>query len=177
MQDSINYGNVATQNAVDQAALCAFEREVELQIGGVNANVIQNRYENSLAELRTQAQIASCCCEELRATDQVRFEAAQNTCAIMQNADCNAQKIIDKMTCLEIGELRDKLQEAKFQNSQYAQNAYLVDKIKPCPIPAYPACNPYASAPFAPFGGYGGYGFNNFGGHDHCGCNCGCGCN
>lgn len=48
--------------------------------------------------------------------------------------------------------LRDKLadadrdlQTARFQLSQQAQNATLIDALRPCPIPAYLACSPYTS--------------------------------
>ncbi len=51
-------------------------------------------------------------------------------------------------------ELRDRLEARDrdilardFQLSQLAQNQYLVNAIKPCPIPAYLTCSPYASAP------------------------------
>ena len=51
-------------------------------------------------------------------------------------------------------ELRDRLEARDrdilardFQLSQLAQNQYLVNTIKPCPIPAYLTCSPYASVP------------------------------
>ena len=49
-------------------------------------------------------------------------------------------------------ELRDRLEARDrdilardFQLSQLAQNQYLVNTIKPCPIPAYLTCSPYAA--------------------------------
>ena len=48
--------------------------------------------------------------------------------------------------------LRDKLadkdrdlQTANFQLSQQAQNNYLVNQLRPCPVPAYPSCSPYTT--------------------------------
>jgi hypothetical protein len=52
-------------------------------------------------------------------------------------------------------ELRDKLADrdrelltANFQLSQQAQNAYLVNEIRPCAKPAYITCSPYTTASF-----------------------------
>jgi hypothetical protein len=42
-----------------------------------------------------------------------------------------------------------QLQTANFQISQQAQNAYLVNELKPCPVPAYPVANPYTGYPLS----------------------------
>lgn len=49
--------------------------------------------------------------------------------------------------------LRDKLEEksqelqtANFQLSQQAQNAYLLNELRPCAKPAYITCSPYTAA-------------------------------
>lgn len=42
--------------------------------------------------------------------------------------------------------LRDENFALKLAASQQAQNNYLVNQIRPCPIPAYPACNPWAGS-------------------------------
>lgn len=49
------------------------------------------------------------------------------------------------MTQNTIQELRDKLQEEKFANSQCAQNAYLINALQPSPRPAYVVANPYCN--------------------------------
>ena len=55
--------------------------------------------------------------------------------------------------------LQAENQELRLQASQAKQNAYLVNELRPCPVPAYITCNPYAAS-------YG-FGYNN-------GCGCGC---
>ena len=42
-----------------------------------------------------------------------------------------------------MADLRDENQALKFAASQAAQNNYLVDQLRPCPIPAYNVPNPY----------------------------------
>lgn len=170
------------QQNIDHNEDCNFQREIEMQIangfGGVNlatckgfgetnGNIAETKFALTLEDCKTQAQLAQCCCDILRGEDQIRFEAQQNKCEIMKNDDCNTQKILDKMACNEIQELRDKLQTEKFQNSQLMQNTFLVNSLRPYPTPSYPSCNPMA--PCAPYGGYGAP-FGGFGFKNDCGC-------
>lgn len=67
-------------------------------------------------------------------------------------------------------DLRDRLADrdrelmaANFQISQVAQTNTLIDRIKPCAIPAYLTCSPYTAANNCGFGG-------------SCGFNTSCGC-
>lgn len=99
----------------------------------------------------------------------MRYEAAKNTCDIITAGQANTQRIIDFMTQEKMDSLRSQLQTANFQLSQQAQNAYLIDQLRPCPIPAYLSCSPYQTYGF-PYGGTNGYGYNN-----GCGCNSNCG--
>lgn len=86
-----------------------------------------------------------CCCETNRNIDASRYESAKTACEIMQNADKNTQRIIDAMTQNTIQELRDKASTYEFQLSQQAQTANLINQLRPCPVPAYLSCSPYAS--------------------------------
>lgn len=173
------------QQTIDHNNDCDFQREVEMQIangfGGVNLatckgfgetnmNIAETKFAGLMEAAKTQAQLAQCCCDILRGEDQIRFEAQQNKCEVMKNDDCNTQKILDKMACNEIQELRDKLQAEKFQNSQLMQNTFLVNSLRPYPTPSYPSCNPMN--PYMPYGGFGGFGgFRNDGfRNDGCGC-------
>lgn len=168
------------QQNIDHNEECNFQREIEMQVangfGGVNlatckgfgetnGNIAETKFALTLENCKTQAQLAQCCCDILRNEDQIRFEAQQNKCEIMKNDDCNTQKILDKMACNEIQELRDKLQTEKFQNSQLVQNTFLVNSLRPYPTPSYPSCNPMAPCMPYGFGGFGG-GFRNDGFRD-----------
>lgn len=68
--------------------------------------------------------------------------------------------------------LRDKVMEQSqaiqsrdYQLSQLTQNNYLVNTLKPCPIPAYITCSPFESY----YAANRGYGYNG-GGYNGCGC-------
>ena len=95
---------------------------------------------------------------------QNRFDAQAYNCNTLQAIDKLGDRIIDHMNAEKTQALRDENQALRLAASQAKQNQYLIDQIKPCPVPAYITCNPYAAA-------YGyGYGYNN-----GCGCNNGCG--
>lgn len=123
---------------------------------GLGTQVLENRF---------AAQ--QCCCETNRNIDAVRYENAKNTCDIVRAIEKDGDATRALITQNTMQALRDKLadkdrdiQTRDFQLSQLAQNAYLVNKLQPTPIPAYPTCSPYQAANY----------YNGFGG-------CGCGCN
>lgn len=101
---------------------------------------------------------------------------AQNTCAITTGANNNARDIIDAINSsynnlhneivanriedknAQIAAQQNEINALRLSASQAQQNTYLIDQLKPCPIPAYITCNPYQSV--------------NYNG---CGCSTGCG--
>lgn len=79
-----------------------------------------------------------CCCQTQRAIDGINYNNTQNT-----------QRVLDKLCSIEmnqkdqrIAELMHKNTQQEFIISQTNQNSYLVNKLQPCPIPAYQVCNP-----------------------------------
>ena len=110
-----------------------------------------NAVNNGIAENRFAAQ--QCCCETNRNIDNVRFENAKNTCDITSAIHAEGEATRALIQANTVQELRDRLEArdrdlltANFQLSQQAQNATLINAIKPCPIPAYITCSPYATA-------------------------------
>lgn len=173
------WGNPAMQGALTRAELYeGFNNQnVERQLSGItnglsdgfyaqNTTMLQgfNTIGSQIAENRFAAQ--HCCCETNRNIDSVKYEAAQNTCAITSNATDNTQKILDRLCQMEsaakdqrIADLTASLQTANYQLSQQAQNATLIRTLKPSPIPAYLTNSPYQSVPYS-------YGY----GYSACGC-------
>lgn len=108
--------------------------------------------------------IGDCCCQTQRAIDNVNFNMQKNTCDLQRSIDCVGDRIINFMTQQEMANLRDQVQTYRFRESQSAQNAYLIDQLRPTARPAYITCSPFD-------GSYGyGYGRNGNG----CGCGNGC---
>lgn len=117
-------------------------------------------YGNAMNANAIQQQISSCCCDIEKMNMQSRFDAQAYNCNTLQAIDKLGDRIIDHLTAEKTQALRDENFALRLQASQAAQNQYLVNQIKPCPVPAYITCNPYAAA----------YGYNT-----GCGCNTGCG--
>lgn len=116
------------------------------------------------------AQLAQCCCDNRAAIADVKYQMATEACDtrqaiatstrdIIDNQNCNTRSILDFLVNDKLSTLQAENQELRLQASQAKQNAYLVNELRPCPIPAYITCNPYAAS-------YG-FGYNN-------GCGCGC---
>lgn len=97
-------------------------------------------------------QMSNCCCGIERNVDAVRYEAAQNTCQITNAIHSEGEATRALINANMVQDLRDRLEardrdilSRDFQLSQLNQNATLINAIKPCPIPAYITCSPYAT--------------------------------
>lgn len=139
---------LATQNLGAQLANCCCDiRE------GIQANTTQGVMNTSAI----QNQIQQCCCDNEKATMQTRFDMAQYNCATQQAIDKVGDRIIDYLAADKAQALRDENQALRLAASQAAQNNYLVQQLRPAPVPAFPVPNPYQYA-----------------GNNGCGCGCGC---
>lgn len=135
----------------------------------ISANARQMANMQQMFGLSTQ--FADCCCENRLASADLkytiatencadRYEAANNTRDIIENANRNNQAIIDKLCALEldakndrIAELERQLTAANLAASQVAQTSTLLadnarqtvaleQYLNPTPIPAYMVQNP-----------------------------------
>ena len=109
-----------------------------------------NSVNNGIAENRFAAQ--QCCCETQKGLLENRYASEKNTLEITNAIHNEAEATRALINANTMQELRDRLEARDrdilardFQLSQLAQNQYLVNTIKPCPIPAYLTCSPYAS--------------------------------
>lgn len=163
---------------------------------GINNGLTVNGYETrgAITDLgyrlqdcccKTQQAIADCCCQTQRSIDNVRFENAQNTCAItntinnttrdiLESNNNNTRAILDFLTQDKISTLTAENQALKFQASQTAQNAFITanqdaqtaELIRrlgaDCPVNAYVVQPPTpVTFPTNCCGQFTGYGCNN----------------
>ena len=132
---AVNTSNLQGFNGI-QRDLCA-------GFNGVNTAIAENRF---------AAQ--QCCCETQKGIMENRYTSEKNTLEITNAIHAEGEATRALINANTMQELRDRLEARDrdilardFQLSQLAQNQYLVNAIKPCPIPAYLTCSPYASAP------------------------------
>lgn len=156
------WGNGAAQGALTRGELCQDMnfQSLDNAVRGVQSGLCDGFYAMNTGMLNgfygvnnaiQQAQFAAqqCCCETNRNIDAVRYENSKNTCDIVNaiKADGDATRAL--ITQNEMQSLRDQLQTANFQLSQQAQNATLINAIRPTPVPAYVTCSPYESNMYA----------------------------
>ena len=154
------------QNAVTRSDL--FEgfnnQDVNGQLRGITNGICDGFYavnsgmkdgfygiQGALAENRFAQQ--NCCCETNRNIDAVRYEGAQNTCAITNAIHAEGEATRALINANTMQDLRDKLEARDrdimvrdFQLSQLSQTANLVSELRPCAKPAYITCSPYTTA-------------------------------
>ena len=122
-------------------------------IAGLNAGIERTGWNLS-------KQISDCCCDVEKMNLQNRFDAQNNTNSTLLAIDKLGDRILGYMNDKEQQNLRDEVQAYRLAASQAKQNEYLVNQLRPCPVPAYITCNPYAASWGAGYVGNG----------------CGCGC-
>lgn len=140
---AMNTNNLQGQNQL--------QRDLCQGFAAVNAGIAENRYSAK-----------DCCCETNRNIDAVRYENSRNTSDIVRAIEKDGEATRALINTNTMQALRDKivekdqmLQTAAFQISQQNQNAYLVNTLRPYPIPAYPTCSPYQAANYFNGCGYG----------------------
>ena len=101
-------------------------------------------YGNEKNAWNISKQISDCCCDLEKANMQNRFDAQAYNCNTLQAIDKVGDRIIDYLANEKTQALRDENFALRLQASQAKQNQYLVNELRPCPVPAYITCNPYA---------------------------------
>ena len=99
-------------------------------------------------------QMASCCCDTQRQVERgfcdTNYNAATNARDIIQSTHNDTDRIIARIDQMETARQAEKIaalqtenQTLKFAASQEAQNNYLVNALRPAPVPAFPVPAPY----------------------------------
>ena len=141
LNNTINTGFFGVQNSLTQG------------FSGLNTALLQGNYALS-------SQLANCCCGLEKGQMETNYLNAQNTCAITNNATMNTRDIIDAVNAnyralheeivanriedknAQIQAQQNEINALRLKASQEAQNAYLINELKPCPSPSYIVPNP-----------------------------------
>lgn len=150
-----NRGDAAVQGAITRSDL--FEgfnnQDVSGQLRGITNGICDGFYATRQGISELGYAMKDCCCTTNRNIDAVRYEGAQNTCAITNAIHAEGEATRALINANTMQDLRDKLEARDrdilardFQLSQLSQNAYLVNELRPCAKPAYITCSPYTTA-------------------------------
>ena len=143
-------GDPAVQGALTRSDL--FEgfnnQDVNAQLRGITNGLADGFYAVNSGMKDGFYGIETAICATNRNIDGVKYDLSN---AI--HAEGEATRALINANTIQM--LRDKLEDrdrelltANFQLSQQAQNAYLINEIRPCARPAYITCSPYTTASF-----------------------------
>jgi hypothetical protein len=111
---------------------------------GIKGEIKDVAYGNERNSWNISKQVSDCCCDLEKMNMQNRFDAQAYNCNTLQAIDKVGDRIIDYLANEKTQALRDENFALRLAASQAKQNEYLVNELRPCPIPAYITCNPYA---------------------------------
>lgn len=192
LQAGFNNQAVTTKLNGLENGLCSLGYDQLAQMNNIGTQIQQGNFalqqtlnNNAIAQMQdtnaVSRQLADCCCENRAAIKDVQYNTALNngallqainnqTNTIVQNDNANYRALHDELVAYQmqqkdetIQDLRSQVQAFNLAVSQRNQNDYLIDKLQPCPTPAYVVPNPNCC-----------YNYGNFGFNNGCGCNNGC---
>lgn len=138
-------GIIATQRESQLASQQGFanvQQSLCQGFSGINTAILQNANANERGFANLGYNMANCCCETKSAIADVKYANEKQTSEILLNQNNNTQRILDYLCNEKIDTLNRKLATAENEANQLRNNAYLINQLKPCPVPAYITCNP-----------------------------------
>lgn len=139
--NGIKENQLSMQNFINQG-FAGINSQLIGEFRNVDNSICTLGYQQAQLVNNLSHQLSDCCCQTSRAIDNINFNNAKNTCDIIQAINYGNQKVIDYMQNEKIDTLNRKLAVAENRALTYENNAYLINQIKPCPIPAFITCNP-----------------------------------
>lgn len=164
--DSVNSGICDATFALNNTMTNGFanvQQTLCQGFSGVNQAISNSAFNTERGLWNLSSQFADCCCQTQRAIDGVNYNMAMNANGIQQtlcsttrdlieNQNANYRALHDEIVAnriedknAQIAAQQNEINALRLAASQAKQNSYLVNELRPCPIPAYITCNPYQS--------------------------------
>lgn len=149
-----------------QSAICALQGKIQ-DVGnqvGMGTQQVINAIQSGNCSISQQ--LASCCCDiktsierqgyesrlsTLQQTSEIKDDLGDKFTTLSAKIDAQTQIINDNFCSLEKREMQREIDALRDERTAYqmsaltqAQTQNIINSIKPCPIPAYLTCNPYA---------------------------------
>ena len=109
---------------------------------GIKGEIKDVAYGNAMNTNQLDRRISDCCCDLEKMNMQNRFDAQAYNCNTLQAIDKVGDRIIDYLANEKTQALRDENFALRLAASQAQQNEALINKLSPCPSPAYFVPNP-----------------------------------
>lgn len=166
-QRTIMIGDNQTQNAIQrmngdtQLSICQSNNAIQNAVNQNGNNLAAAIRESANATLQG---ITSLGFLTQQKGDELKYELAKSTCAITSNDTANMQKVLDKLCQMEANSQAIRIQELQIQNQaltlanqvkdlqagQIASTGFIINAIRPYPVPAYEVSSPYGTSSTTP---------------------------
>lgn len=148
--DQQTYGLADATYALNNSIMSGFH--------GVDTAICTLGYQNQAGVNSLSREISDCCCGTQRAIERGFCDTnynmatqaaaherslADSTRDIIDNNNAGIRSILDFLTQDKIATLTAENQGLRLAASQAQQNAYLINELRPSPVPAYNVPNPY----------------------------------
>ncbi len=127
---------------------------------GIKGEIKDVSYANAMNTNQLDRRISDCCCDLEKMNMQNRFDAQAYNCNTLAAIDASTDKILKYLADEKTQALRDENFALRLAASQAQQNEALLNKLSPCPSPAYVVPNPNCC-------------YNANVTYSNCGCGCG----
>ena len=143
--NDIILGQASMQNFINQG-FSGLNQTITNGFAGTNNAICTLGYNQASLINGISREIADCCCSTKGAIADLKYANERQTCDIINAINLGNQRLVDIYTNDKIETLNRKLSTAEAQLSNNAQSRYIVDtvldKLSPCPKPAYLTPNP-----------------------------------
>lgn len=138
--DQQTYGLADSTYALNNAITTGFH--------GVDNAICTLGYNTQMGFNTIGHQMSDCCCAIERGIERgfadTNYNLATQSCETRQAIANSTREILDFLVKDKISTLQAENADLRLAASQARQNAYLVNELRPCPVPAYAVPNPYA---------------------------------
>lgn len=139
--DDIILGQATMQNFINQG-FNGIQNTLTTSFANLNTNLCSLGYNQAQLVNGLSRELSDCCCTLGRSLDGINYNLAKSTCDIIQAGHNDTDRIINYLTNEKISSLQAENAALTAQLSNNAQSNYIIDRLSPCPKPAFIVPNP-----------------------------------
>lgn len=139
--NDIILGQAQMQNFINQG-FNGVQNTLTTSFANLNTNLCSLGYNQAQLVNGLSRELAECCCSTKGAIADVKYANERNTCSIIEATNANTRAILDFLTNEKIEGLRAENVALKGKISDDYQADRIINKLSPCPSPAFIVPNP-----------------------------------
>ena len=139
--NDILLGQAQMQNFINQG-FNGVQNTLTTSFANLNTNLCSLGYNQAQLVNGLSRELADCCCSLKGAVADVKYANERNTCSIIEATNANTRAILDFLTNEKIEGLRAENVALKGKISDDYQADRIINKLSPCPSPAFIVPNP-----------------------------------